>query len=115
MEKQEAFFIWKKQQITDCWYLIKFVGTISITLTGMVFCFVLAPTMGRYAWNLQNILTHVVVPIAAVVDFFVVSEKRYEVPFLMLKEGIFLCNGMKKNKTLQKYCSVIQYYYAQYT
>lgn len=44
-----------------------------------------------------------------------ISEKRYEVPFLMLKNGIFLCNGMKKNKTLQKNCSVIQYYYAQYT
>ncbi len=53
------------------WHVIKFMGTVSITLTGVVFCFVLAPTLGRYAWNAQNILTHVVVPIAAIADFFV--------------------------------------------
>ena len=55
------------------WYLVKFMGTVSITLTGAVFCFVLAPTMGRAAWNLQNILTHVIVPIAAIADLFVVG------------------------------------------
>ncbi len=53
------------------WYIIKFVGTVSITLTGAVFCFVLAPTMQQGAWNIQNILTHVVVPIAGILDFFV--------------------------------------------
>ena len=53
------------------WHVVKFMGTVSITLTGAVFCFVLAPTLGRYAWNAQNILTHVVVPIAAIADFFV--------------------------------------------
>lgn len=53
------------------WFVVKFMGTVSITLTGAVFCFVLAPTLGRYAWNAQNILTHVVVPVAAIVDFFV--------------------------------------------
>ena len=65
------FKLFGKKQISDLWYVIKFVGTISITLTGVVFCFVLAPTMGKYAWNIQNILTHVVVPLAAVIDFFV--------------------------------------------
>lgn len=59
--------------ITNLWYVIKFVATISITLTGVVFCFVLAPTMGSAAWNIQNILTHVIVPIASIVDFFVVG------------------------------------------
>lgn len=53
------------------WYVVKFIGTVSITLTGAVFCFVLAPTIGRAAWNLQNILTHVIVPIAAIADLFV--------------------------------------------
>jgi hypothetical protein len=33
----------------------------------------LAPTLGNAAWNLQNILTHVVVPVAAIIDFFVVG------------------------------------------
>lgn len=55
------------------WPVIKFVGTISITLTGVVFGFVLAPTLGSHAWNIQNTLTHLVVPVAAVIDFFVVS------------------------------------------
>lgn len=55
------------------WPIIKFVGTISITLTGVVFGFVLAPTLGSHAWNIQNTLTHLVVPVAAVLDFFVVS------------------------------------------
>lgn len=63
-----------KDRTGTVWPVIKFVGTVSITLTGMVFCFVLAPTMGPSAWNLKNILTHVVVPLAAVMDFFVVGQ-----------------------------------------
>ena len=58
-------------RIKDWWFVVKFVGTVSITLTGAVFCFVLAPTFGPKAWSLQNILTHVIVPVAAVADFFV--------------------------------------------
>lgn len=61
----------REQQYSHTWYVIQFVGAVAITLTGMVFCFVLAPTMGKYAWNLQNVLTHVVVPVAAVADMFV--------------------------------------------
>ena len=57
--------------VSDRWYTVKFVGTVSITLTGMVFCFVLAPTMGNAAWTPANILTHVVVPVCSVIDFFV--------------------------------------------
>ena len=56
----------------NVWPVIKFVGTVSITLTGLVFAFVLAPTFWASAWNLQNTLTHVIVPVAAVIDFFVV-------------------------------------------
>ncbi|MCR5742881.1 MAG: Pr6Pr family membrane protein [Lachnospiraceae bacterium] len=60
-------------EVGTVWSIIKFVGTVSITLTGIVFCFVLAPTLGVYAWNLQNVLTHVVVPVVAVMDFFVMG------------------------------------------
>lgn len=63
----------KNKPVGNAWYVVKFVGTISITLTGVVFGFVLAPTLGAYAWNLQNTLTHLVVPVAAVIDFFVVA------------------------------------------
>ncbi|MBQ7470132.1 MAG: Pr6Pr family membrane protein [Pseudobutyrivibrio sp.] len=59
--------------VGQVWQVVKFVGTVAITLTGVVFCFVLAPTLGDDAWNIQNILTHVVVPVFSVVDFFVVS------------------------------------------
>ncbi len=55
------------------WYVIKFVSTIAITLTGVVFGFILAPTLGANAWNFQNTLTHLIVPLAAVIDFFVVA------------------------------------------
>lgn len=62
-----------KKKINNILYIIKFVSTISITLTGLVFSFVLAPTMGAAAWNTANILTHVVVPVAAIIDFFIVG------------------------------------------
>ncbi len=70
------------------WYVIKFVTTVSITLTGTVFTFVLAPTLGDFAWKLQNILTHVVVPLVAIVDFFVTGPygdvKKSSVIFVTL-------------------------------
>ena len=48
--------------------MVKFVGTVSITLTGVVFGFVLAPTLGANAWNIQNTLTHLVVPLRSLDD-----------------------------------------------
>ncbi len=66
--------LWRKQPVKDIWYLIKYVFTVSITLTGVVFCFVLAPTLGKYAWSLQHVLTHVVVPLGAILDFFVTGR-----------------------------------------
>ena len=68
-----AVLLLRNRKIGTPWYVVKFVGTVAITLTGVVFCLVLAPTMGSAAWNAQNILTHVVVPVAAVADFFLTS------------------------------------------
>lgn len=65
-----AVLLLRPGRIPNAWYVVKFVATVSITLTGVVFCFVLAPTLGRYAWNVQNVLTHVAVPVAAILDFF---------------------------------------------
>ncbi len=64
----------KGSEVSKVWYAVKFVGTVAITLTGLVFGFVLAPTLGSQAWNIQNTLTHLVVPVAAVIDFFVTSS-----------------------------------------
>jgi hypothetical protein len=69
-----AYFLCTNKRISKLWYIIKFVGTVSITLTGVVFGLVLAPTLGAQAWNIQNTLTHLVVPVAAVIDFFVTSS-----------------------------------------
>ena len=69
------YLIQKGKKVSNTWYVIKFVGTVSITLTGVVFCVILAPTLGVYAWNIQNILTHVVVPVVSVADFFVIAPK----------------------------------------
>ena len=66
-----AVLLLRKTKVKDWWYTVKFVGTVSITLTGAVFTFVLAPTLGDFAWQIQNILTHLVVPVAAIADFFV--------------------------------------------
>lgn len=63
--------ILKKTSVGNGWLVLKFVLMLSITLTGAVFVFVLAPTLGDLAWNPQNVLTHVVVPIASVADLFV--------------------------------------------
>ena len=58
----------------NVWHIIKLVGTVSITLTGVVFCLVLAPTMAGEALTLGNILTHVIVPLSSIIDFFVVCS-----------------------------------------
>ena len=78
----------RNQPVKNIWYLIKYVFTVSITLTGVVFCFVLAPTLGKHAWRLQHVLTHVVVPLAAILDFFVTgrygSIKKRSVFFVII-------------------------------
>ena len=83
-----AVLLLRNQPVQDIWYLIKFVFTVSITLTGVVFCFVLAPTLGKHAWRLQHVLTHVVVPLAAILDFFVTgrygSIKKRSVFFVII-------------------------------
>lgn len=63
--------LFRAKEIKNSWYILKFTVTVSITLTGVVFSFVLAPTLADKAWTIRNILTHVVVPILSVVDFFV--------------------------------------------
>ena len=56
--------------IPNALYIVKFVFTVSITLTGIVFCCVLAPTLPGSFKSAANVLTHVAVPFIAVADFF---------------------------------------------
>lgn len=54
-------------------YIIRYIFTVSITLTGIVFCGLLAPFASDYGfrtWALPSVFTHAVVPALAVIDFF---------------------------------------------
>ncbi|MCR5501929.1 MAG: Pr6Pr family membrane protein [Lachnospiraceae bacterium] len=68
------FFLSGKIRPDGRWAVSVFVGTVSITLTGLVFCFILAPTLGAGAWSMHNILTHVSVPLFSIADFFVMGR-----------------------------------------
>ncbi len=50
--------------------LFKYIFTVSITVTGIIFCALLAPFADIPMWYLSNVITHVVVPVLAVIDFF---------------------------------------------
>ena len=73
---------------SGAWFAVKLAGAVSITLTGAVFAVLLAPLLGQAAWSLPNILTHLVVPAAAVADFFVTAPgaaiKRKSVIYVII-------------------------------
>ena len=63
----------KNEKAFKIMYYLRFVFTISITVTGIIFCAVLAPfskNAGYNAWTLSSILTHVLTPALAIFDFF---------------------------------------------
>lgn len=53
-------------------YALKYVFTVSISVTGIIFCTLLAPFAddSYHVWSLSGILTHVLSPAFAVSDFF---------------------------------------------
>lgn len=58
------------------WFaVLELITTVAITLTGMIYCFLLAPVKGECAFSICSVLTHIVVPLAAILDFFVCSYK----------------------------------------
>ena len=70
----DGCLLMRDKAISKVWYTVKLAGTVSITLTGVVFAVLLAPILGRAAWSVPNTLTHLVVPLAAVADFFMVAS-----------------------------------------
>lgn len=64
-------FINKKQRHSI--YMVKYIFTVSISLTGLVFCTLLAPFADQSyrPWALNSWLTHVIVPLLVIVDFFI--------------------------------------------
>ena len=81
------------RSVSKVWHVIKFVGTVSITLTGVVFVVMLAPTLGAKAWNVQNMLTHVCVPLLSVIDFFLICSgaglKKKNVVFVIIPPMLY--------------------------
>ena len=68
----------KSEKVKQTSYVIKFVLTVSITLTALIFCTVLAPGSAEndyHAWTLSSLLTHVFVPLLAIFDFFLDEYK----------------------------------------
>ncbi len=77
-----------KEKVKENLYVTRYIFTVAITLTGIIFCFVLAPFADEsyHAWSMSGILTHVVVPLLAIADFFVDEYKVY-----LTKKEIFAC------------------------
>ena len=62
----------KKSFINNLYLLIKYLFTVAITITFLVFVTMLAPTLGMdYLLSYGNFSLHFIVPILALVDFFV--------------------------------------------
>ena len=65
---RRADTVWGKRA-----YLLKYIFTVSITVTGFVYCAFLAPFADKsyHSWSFPNLLTHVFTPILGIADFFV--------------------------------------------
>ena len=88
-----CYLMMRDKAAGDIWYTVKLAGTVSITLTGVVFVVLLVPVLGDKAWNIQNTLTHVVVPVSAVADFFVSAPgggiKRKNVVYVIIPPMLY--------------------------
>jgi hypothetical protein len=74
------FLLRKNGQIPQVVYALKFIFTVAITLTGLVFNFILYPQALAYNFDLEpfaiyNFFTHIFVPIFSLVDFFAFDYK----------------------------------------
>lgn len=69
---------------TNGWRIAKFVFTVAITVTFLVFFLVLAPTgiSLKYLFSLNNLCVHAFVPILAIIDFIIFD---YEIKLERIK------------------------------
>ena len=61
------------KQIPRFLYILKFVFTVCISMTLLVFCGVIAPFAGSSynAWAGYSVITHLAVPVLSIADFFI--------------------------------------------
>lgn len=65
-------------RVKNTLYLLKYVFTVSITVTCLIFCVVLAPGSANEnynAWTFPSLITHVIVPALSIADLFVDEYK----------------------------------------
>ncbi len=67
----------KRAKLNGFLYVAKYVVTVSITATGLIFCFVLGPFAddSYHPWSYSSLLTHVITPLLCIADFFI-DDKR---------------------------------------
>ena len=89
----------KKKIVKDYWHVLRFVFTVSITITGIIFCCLLAPFAGEdyNAWSFSSFATHVFVPLFSIADLFVdncefVLKKRHI--FYSFVDSHFICTRL---------------------
>ena len=84
-------------RVKNILYVLKYIFTVSITVTGLIFCAVLAPGAANdnyNAWTLPSLLTHVIVPALSIADLFVdgyrIRLKRIHVLYTTLPLFIYM-------------------------
>lgn len=69
-------YLYKKKEVSERFYLIKYSATISILLTFMVFNLLLAPSIHPgYLLTPSNIMVHTLTAVFAVIDYLVSDKK----------------------------------------
>ena len=78
-------------------YILRYILTVSITLTGFIFCFVLAPGAANdnyNAWTGASVVTHVLVPAISILDFFLdgyrVKLKKRHIPLVTIPPFLYM-------------------------
>lgn len=83
----ELVLVFLKKEQRSWLFTVKLIFTVSITLTGVVYNTMLAPFIRVGAYTFSSTLLHVVVPVAAVADFFVSdypTENKKWLPLLAI-------------------------------
>lgn len=67
----------KREKYLEKLYFLRYIFTVAITVTGIVFCGLLGPNADESyrPWSLSSIMTHALSPAFAIVDFFVDKRK----------------------------------------
>ncbi len=71
----------------------RYIFAVSITLTGVIFCALLAPFAEEDIWSFSSVLTHVAVPLLCVAHLLLLEERaplaRGSVPLALLPPALY--------------------------